>query len=46
MRLKQIAAMLMAAVMAVTPAGSGGNTDTNNKSRHNPQEHTEAQAGT
>lgn len=44
MRLKRIAAMLMAAVMAVSLAACGGNADTNTESSQNPQESTEAQA--
>lgn len=43
MRLKRIAAMLMAAVMAVSLAACGGNADTNTESSQNPQEGTEAQ---
>ena len=44
MRLKRIAAMLMAAVMAVSLAACGGNADTNTESSQNPQENAEAQA--
>ena len=44
MRLKRIAAMLTAAVMAVSLAACGGNADTNTESSQNPQESTEAQA--
>lgn len=44
MRLKRIAAMLTAAVMAVSLAACGGNTDTNTESSQNPQENAEAQA--
>ena len=38
MRLKRIAAMLTAAVMAVSLAACGGNADTNTESSQNPQE--------
>ena len=44
MKLKRIAAMLTAAVMAVSLAACGGNTDTNTESSQNPQENAEAQA--
>ena len=44
MRLKRIAAMLMAAVMAVSLAACGGNTGTNTESSQNPKENAEAQA--
>ena len=44
MKLKRIAAMLTAAVMAVSLAACGGNTGTNTESSQNPQENAEAQA--
>ena len=44
MKLKRIAAMLTAAVMAVSLAACGGNTDTNTESSQNPKENAEAQA--
>ena len=44
MRLKRIAAMLTTAVMAVSLAACGGNTDTNTESSQKPQENAEAQA--
>ena len=43
MRLKRIAAMLTTAVMAVSLAACGGNTDTNTESSQKPQENAEAQ---
>lgn len=44
MKLKRIAAMLTAAVMAVSLAACGGNTGTNTESSQNPKENAEAQA--
>lgn len=44
MKLKRIAAMLTAAVMAVSLAACGGNIGTNTASSQNPQENAEAQA--
>lgn len=38
MKLKRIAAMLTAAVMAVSLAACGGNTGTNTESSQNPKE--------
>ena len=42
MKLKRIAAMLTAAVMAVSLAACGGNTGTNTESSQNPKENAEA----
>ena len=44
MKLKRIAAMLTAAVMAVSLAACGGNTGTNTESSQNPKENAEAGA--